>query len=110
MNDDDVTLRDDEWDTRYFGLMSELAVKHASRYEVQADELLKKRVLKIEFNGANIEFKLTPKGCCFYTDDPQGQRSTNSWVRMGWGKSTKRRSLPNYFAEAEASIILDQMA
>jgi len=109
MNDDDATLRDDEWDTRYFGLISELAVKNASRYEVQADELLKKRVLKIEFNGANIEFKLTPKGCWFYTDDPQGQRSTNSWVRMGWGKSTKRRSLPNYFAEAEASIILDQM-
>ena len=109
MNDDDATLRDDEWDTRYFGLISELAVKNASRYEVQTDELLKKRVLKIEFNGANIEFKLTPKGCWFYTDDPQGQRSTNSWVRMGWGKSTKRRSLPNYFAEAEASIILNQM-
>jgi hypothetical protein len=109
MNDDDATLRDDEWDTRYFGLISELAVKNASRYEVQTDELLKKRVLKIEFNGANIEFKLTPKGCWFYTDDPQGQRSTNSWVRMGWGKSTKRKSLPNYFAEAEASIILNQM-
>ena len=109
MNDDDATLRDDEWDTRYFGLISELAVKNASRYEVQTDELLKKRVLKIEFNGANIEFKLTPKGCWFYTDDPQGQRSTNSWVRMGWGKSTKRKSLPNYFAEAEASIILNQV-
>ena len=109
MNDDDATLRDDEWDTRYFGLISELAVKNASRYELQTDELLKKRVLKIEFKGANIEFKLTPKGCWFYTDDPQSQRSTNSWVRMGWGKSTKRRSLPNYFAEAEASIILNQM-
>jgi len=109
MNDDGATLRDDEWDARYFGLINELTEKHASRYEVQTDELLKKRVLKIEFSGANIEFKLTPKGCWFCTDDPQSQRSTNSWVRMGWGKSTKRRSLPNYFAEAEASIILDQL-
>lgn len=109
MNDENASLRGDEWDARYFSLINELAVKHASRYELQTDELLKKRVLKIEFNGANIEFKLTPKGCWFYTDDPQGQRSTNSWVRMGWGKSTKRRSLPNYFAEAEASIILNQM-
>jgi len=109
MNDDDATLHDDEWDTRFFGLISELAVKHASRYELQTDELLKKRVLKIEFNGANIEFKLTPMGCWFYTDDPQGQQNTNSWLRMGWGKSAKRRSLPNYFAEAEASIILNQM-
>ena len=109
MNDDDATLRDDEWDTRYFDLISELTEKYASRYEVQTDELLRKRLLKIEFNGANIEFKLTPKGCWFYTDNPQCRRSTSSWRRMGWGKSTKRRSLPNYFAEAEAIIILDQM-
>ena len=109
MNDDDATLRDDEWDARYFGLINELAEKHASRYELQTDELLKKRLLKVEFNGANIEFNLTPNGCWFCTDDPLGQQNTNSWVRMGWGKSAKRRSLPNYFAEAEASIILGQM-
>ena len=109
MNDDDATLRDDEWDARYFDLINELAEKHASRYELQTDELLKKRLLKVEFNGANIEFKLTPNGCWFCTDDPLGQQNTNSWVRMGWGKSAKRRSLPNYFAEAEASIILGQM-
>jgi hypothetical protein len=95
-------------DARYFGLISELAEKHASRYEVQTDELLNKRVLEIEFNGANIKFKLTPKGCWFCTEDPQGQQNTNSWVRMGWGKSAKRRALPHYFAEAEASVIVDR--
>ena len=109
MNKDDATLRDDEWDARYFGLINELAEKYSSRYEIQTVELLKKRALKIEVNGAIIEFKLTPKGCWYCTDDPQGQRNTNSWLRMGWGKSSKRRALPNYFAEAEASIILDQM-
>jgi hypothetical protein len=109
MNDEDATLRDDEWDARYFGLISELAEKHASRYEVQTDELLKRRVLKLEFNGATIEFKLTPQGCWFCTEDPQGQQNTNSWIRMGWGKSAKRRALPYYFAEAEASVIIDQV-
>ena len=109
MNEDDATLQDDDWDARYFGLINELAENNASRYEVQTDELLKKRVLKIEFTGATIEFKLTPTGCWFCTDDPQGQRNTNSWIRMGWGKSAKRRSLPYYFAEAEALIILNQM-
>lgn len=108
MNDEDATLRDDEWDARYFGLISELAEKHASRYEVQTDELLKRRVLKLEFNGATIEFKLTPQGCWFCTDDPRGHRNTNSWIRMGWGKSAKRRALPYYFAEAEASLIVDR--
>jgi hypothetical protein len=108
MSQDDATLRDQEWDARYFGLINEFAEKNASRYEVQADELLKKRVLKIEFSGANIEFKLTPQGCSFCTNDPHSQRNTNSWIRMGWGKSAKRRALPYYFAEAEASVSMDQ--
>ena len=108
MNMEDATLSDDEWEARYFGLINEFAKKYASRYEIQTDELLKKRALKIEFNGANIEFKLTPKGCWYCTDDPRGQRNTNAWVLMGWGKSAKRRALPRYFAEAEASVIMDQ--
>ena len=108
MSQDDATLRDEEWDARYFGLINELAKKNSSRYELQTDELLKKRFLKIEFNGANIEFKLTPQGCWFCTDDPRGQQNTNSWIRMGWGRSAKRKALPYYFAQAEASIIIDQ--
>ena len=108
MNQDDLSLSDEEWDARYFGLINELAQENASRYEVQTDKLLKKRVLKIEFNGAIIEFKLTPQGCWFCTNDPQSQQNTNSWIRMGWGKSAKRRALPFYFAKAEASVIIDQ--
>lgn len=108
MSQDDTTFSDEGWDAQYFGLMSELAEKNASRYEMQTNELLRKRVLKVECNGASIKFKLTPKGCSFDTSDPQGQQSTNSWIRMGWGKSAKRRALPHYFAQAEASIIMDQ--
>jgi len=108
MSQDDATLRDEEWDARYFGLINELAKKNASRYESQTVELLKKRILKIEFHGANIEFKLTPQGCWFCTVSPQGQQNTNSWIRMGWGKSAKRKALPHYFAQAEASVMIDQ--
>lgn len=108
MSQDDTTLRDDEWDARYFGLIIELSEKNASRYENQTNELLKKRVLKIEFKGESIEFKITPTGCSFRISDSHGQRITNSWIRMGWGKSAKRRALPHYFAEAEASVIIDQ--
>ena len=103
-----MTLDFDEWDARYFGLINELAEKNAARYEVQTEELLKKRKLKIEYSWAEIEFKLTPQGCWFCTDDPQGQQNTNSWIRMGWGRSAKRKALPYYFAQAEASVIMDQ--
>ena len=103
-----MNFDDDEWNARYFCLIAELADKNASRYESQANELLRKRVLEVEFNGASIEFKLTPKGCSFNTNDPHGQQNTNSWIRMGWGKSAKRRALSHYFAQAEASVIIDQ--
>ncbi|MBU3735058.1 MAG: hypothetical protein FGM60_05585 [Candidatus Planktophila sp.] len=108
MSQEDTTLRDDEWDARYFGLINEFSQKYASRYETQTDELLKMRSLKIEFQGANIEFKITPKGCSYRTNDPQGQLESSSWIRMGWGKSAKRKALPYYFAEAEASVIINQ--
>lgn len=108
MSEDRATLGDEAWDARYFGLIAELAEKNASRYESQANELLSKRVLEVEFKGANIEFKLTPKGCSFNTNDPHGQQNTNSWIRMGWSKSAKRKALPHYFAQAEASVIMDQ--
>jgi hypothetical protein len=46
-----MNLENEEWDARYFGLINELAEKNSSRYELQTDELLKKRFLKIELNG-----------------------------------------------------------
>ena len=39
MSQDDSTLRDDEWDARYFGLINDLAEKNSSRYEMQTDVL-----------------------------------------------------------------------
>lgn len=108
MKYDDATFRDDEREAQYFGLLSKLAEKNAQRYEVQTEELLKSRVLNIQFEGANITFKLTPIGCWFCTDDPQGRQNTNSWVRMGWRKSAKRKALPSYFASAEASVIVNR--
>ena len=45
MNKEDATLSNDEWEARYFGLINEFAKKYASRYEIQTDELLKKRAL-----------------------------------------------------------------
>ena len=107
-SDESELIADQKWDARYFGLINELVKKNASRYELQTGELLRKRVLRVEFDGANIEFKLTPKGCSFNTDDPKNHQSTNSWVRMSWRRSAKKKALPYYFAKAEASVILDR--
>ena len=102
------SLENDEWDAHYFGLIYELAEKNRSRYELQTEQLLKMGSLNIEFDGAVIEFKLTPTGCSFSTVDNASARSSSSWIRMGWGKSAKRKALSHYFAQAEASIIMDR--
>ena len=105
----EITFRDKEWDAKYFGLILELETTNANRYEIQANELLSKHFLTIESEGATIQFKLTLTGCRFYANNPQCQINTSSWIRMGWGKSAKRKALPNFFASAEASVILNQM-
>lgn len=102
------SLENEEWDARYFGLIYELAEKNRSRYELQTEQLLKIGFLNIECDGAVIEFKLTPTGCSFSTVDSASARSSSSWIRMGWGKSAKREALPHYFAQAEASVLIDR--
>lgn len=105
----DMNLDDDEWEARFFRLINELSKKHTARYEIQTNELLKKHVLRVEFDQALIDFKITLRGLSFRTNDTKSHRNTNSWVRMGWRKSTKRKELPFYFAEAEATIIMNRL-
>ena len=103
-----MNLHGEKWEARYFSLIDELSKKHAARYEFQTNKLLKKHALRVEFDQALIDFKITLWGFSYQTNDAQGQFYRNSWVRMGWRKSTKRKELPFYFAEAEASVIMDQ--
>jgi hypothetical protein len=99
---------DEAHDAQYFNLIFELANKNSSRYELQTEKILKKGYLLVEFCGATIEFKVTPTGCSFSISDDASARRSRSWLRMGWRKSAKRRSLPNYFAQAEASVLINR--
>ena len=96
-----------EEDARYFDLVFELQAKHSSRYEEQTELLLRRKLIATEFSGAIIEFRVTPLGCSFRTLQTSSPRSTDSWLRMGWSKSAKRKALPLFFAQAEASALVD---
>lgn len=100
-------FHEDESDSKFFALIVELALKNNSRYEIQTDQILKNGSLKVEFSGAEIQFKITPTGCQYSISDDTSAKTSSSWLRMGWGKSAKRRALPNYFAQAEASVIIN---
>ena len=99
---------DEAHDARFFDLIFDLAVKNNSRYEMQTEKILKDGSLIVEFSGATIKFKVTPTGCSFSISDDASARTLGSWLRMGWGKSAKRRALPNYFAQAEASVLINR--
>lgn len=105
---EESNLDDEVHDAQYFQLLCELLEINSSRYEMQAEEILKNGSIKVEFSGAVIQFKITPTGCSFFTTDDNCPQTTDSWIRMGWGKSAKRNALPNYFAQAEASLLINR--
>jgi hypothetical protein len=96
---------DADWDAKYFGLIFELAEKNASRYELQTAQLLTLKSMEITVNGIHIKYKLERRGCSYSVSEDRF--SKKSWIRMGWGKSSKRRALPNFFAKSEADVLLE---
>ena len=46
-DDNEESLRDDAWDEKYFSLIFDLTEKNLSRYESQAETLLKNKSLVI---------------------------------------------------------------
>lgn len=105
---EEIDFDDDAHDARYFECLFDLLEKNSNRYEIQTEVLLKNGSLTVEFSGAVLDFKITPTGCFFFTSDSTGARTTDSWLRMGWGKSAKRKALPDYFAQAEASVLINR--
>lgn len=105
----ETNFDDDAHDARYFKFLYDLLETNISRYENQTEEILKKGSIKVEFKGALIDFKITPTGCSFFTTDNTAPTTTDSWVRMGWRRSAKRKALPKYFAQAEACVLINRL-
>jgi hypothetical protein len=96
----------DGWEIAYFTFMDELARKNTSRYELQAQELVKNHELKLTVNKVCIQYTLKRVGCWFSVSEDAGVTFRKSaWNRFGWRKSEKLRHLPNFFAKTEADIL-----
>ena len=55
--DDDRSLRDEAWDENYFSLILELSEKNSSRYESQAETLLKNKTLVTFIEDVEIRYE-----------------------------------------------------
>jgi hypothetical protein len=105
-DDNEESLRDEAWDEKYFSLILDFLEKNASRYESQAETLLKNKTFEIYIEGVKVRYEITPIGCRYFASENANGVAGSGWSRMGWKKSTKRSRLPNFFASSEAGVLL----
>lgn len=101
------SIRNSDWDKKYFKLILELEERFASRYEMQASKLLEEKSIEILVNGVSITYKLDRRGCSYLIQDEKNSNVQKGWSRIGWGKSAKRKALPYLFAKSEANHLID---
>jgi hypothetical protein len=106
-DDEEESLRDDARDEKYFSLILDLSEKNSSRYESQAETLLKNKTFVITFDGVEIRYEITPIGCSYYASENLNGEVWSGWTRMGWKKSRKRKRLPFFFASTEAGVLIN---
>ncbi len=107
---DDALLPDLEWDATYIAYIIELGEKNASRYEKQAEQIVREKSISLEVNSFSVKYALNRTGCWFEASDPKRGIQLKSWYRFGWGKSTKRRALPGFFARTETDILFSNFS
>jgi hypothetical protein len=100
--------RDSERELRYFDLISKLLDENRVRYEQQAKDLLVTRTIEVAIQEILGLYRIDRVGCRFEISHDQGGTFTNSsWTRLGWRKKDKKRFLPAFFAQTEASAIFE---
>jgi hypothetical protein len=103
----DRNFDDKAHDELYFNLVHKFLVDHRDRYELQASKLLHAKSIIVESQGSKLRFSLTPQGCSYSTIESDVSTKSEGWVRMGWGRASKRKALPGFFARAEASALMN---
>ena len=98
----------DDREERFVSLVFELLANKKSLYEDYASQLLKAKILRLNLDGTPVTLKLTPFGCSHIIGDSQSLIRESGWKRMGWSKTAKRKALPEYIAEAEASVLVQR--
>ena len=99
-------IGDEESESKYFNFIYLLLEQNSKRYEERASKLLAVKTLDLEIRGIPVQFKLTPLGCAFQIKANNLLIGGASWTRMGWRKSSKKAVLPEFFAQAEAEILM----
>lgn len=89
-------------------LCRDLLSVNASRYQLQAEELLKRGHLEGELNGYKYEYKLERNDCLFtLVLSPSTEFKQYARTYLHWRKSKKKENIPLFFAQCEAMLLTD---
>ena len=104
-----LTPEELEEERAYFQFIYDLEVKNHSRYETQAELLMKNGEFSITINNSLLLYTLEDGGCAFRVSTDGGF----DYIKLGWSslgrrKSEKLKSLIAKFADSEARTILNR--
>ena len=108
MNIDKELQESSDWEKIYVDKIYELLDGDRTLYEAMALELFANGIVLVTFNDIPAVFRLTRVGCSYLLGALGGQQRGSGWVRLGWRKSSKYKSLHFYFAQVEASAWVDE--
>ena len=99
-------LDDGSAEDQFWNFASQLYIENASRYEFQAQELIKKRSIELELQGIPVRYRINLTGCWFEISDRANKEFyKKTWNRFGFRKSAKLKALPAFFALTEAGLL-----
>lgn len=89
-------------------LCRDLLAANASRYEIQAEQLLKEGRLEGELNGYKYSYTLKKNECSFSLEiSPSLEMKRYVQTYLHWRKSKKKEYIPLFFAQCEATLLID---
>ena len=108
-DENSLTPMELEEERAYFQLIYDLEVKNHSRYERQAELLMKNGEFSIAIKDSLLLYTLEDGGCAFRVSTDGGfDYCKLGWSSLGWRKHEKLKRLIAEFAESEARTILNR--
>jgi hypothetical protein len=106
--DEHSNVEKSDWEKHFFELVLDLGDSQSERYMKQVTELLREKTITVPIKGSVGHYELGLFDCKFKISHDNGKSFVSiAQTRLGWRKKDKKRYLPAFFAQTEASTIFE---
>jgi hypothetical protein len=96
-----------DWEQRLFGLVLDLGESQSERYMAQATQLFNARTIEVPIKESIGQYELGFFDCQFLISHDNGESFVKiARTRLGLRKKDKERELTTFFAQTEATVLL----